>query len=172
MMKLLTPVRVMTNPLSQPSAAPSVSAPAMARGIGNPSVCMSQPPVITAQTPIEPTERFMPPVASAAICAKPMTMSTASARPTVKRLNDDTNPGARQENTTQKATMMIRRPNWEDATPTLKRRRAGSSLTASSVMPIVHKHRGTNASVADLLGDRRFYDIERDATSPPHEPIS
>ena len=39
-----------------------------------------------AQTPIEPTARFMPPVASTTICEKPMTMSMASERPSAKRL--------------------------------------------------------------------------------------
>ena len=63
-MKLLTPVRVMTNPLSQPSAAPSPSAPTKATGIGSASVCMRKPPSITAHTPMEPTEKFIPPVAS------------------------------------------------------------------------------------------------------------
>ena len=76
----------------------------------------------------------MPPVASAAICAKPITMSTASARPTEKRLNGDTNPGARQANTVQKAAMMITSPNCAGTPPKPKRRRADISLMASSVM--------------------------------------
>ena len=76
----------------------------------------------------------MPPVASAAICAKPITMSTASARPTEKRLNGDKNPGARQANTAQKPAMMMTRPNCAGTPPKSKRRRADISLMASSVM--------------------------------------
>ena len=81
MTKLLTPVRTMAKPFSQPSAPPSASAPAIATGTGSPSVCISVPAVITAQTPIEPTARFMPPVASTTICANPMTMSTRDLTP-------------------------------------------------------------------------------------------
>ena len=41
MMKLLTPVRTMAKPFSQPSAPPSASAPATATGTGSPRACIS-----------------------------------------------------------------------------------------------------------------------------------
>jgi hypothetical protein len=55
-----------------------------------------------------------------------MTMSTASARPTLKRLNDERKPGASDEKTIQKPTTMASRPICPEAPPRLNRRRAGA----------------------------------------------
>ena len=103
MMKLLTPVLTIAKPFSQPSSAAERQRPRPWRAApAARASCISQPLAITAQTPIAPTARFMPPVASTTICEKPMTMSTASDRPSEKRLNDDRNPGASEAKTTQK----------------------------------------------------------------------
>src|SRR5882672_9394150 len=67
---------------------------------------------MTAQTPIAPTERFMPPVASTTIWAKRTTASTATERPSEFRLNVERKPGDRLANTTQRTDRIIRRPNW------------------------------------------------------------
>src|ERR1700686_3484112 len=69
---------------------------------------------MTEQTPIAPTERFMPPVARTTIWAKPTTTSTATERPSELRLKVDRNPGDKLANTTQRIDRMTRRPNWVD----------------------------------------------------------
>ena len=65
--KLLTPLLAIVKPLSQPSAPPRISANAQAIEMGRPATCIRYPPIMTTQTPIEPTDRFMPPVASTTI---------------------------------------------------------------------------------------------------------
>ena len=53
----------------------------------------SQPMVIAAQTPMAPTERLSPPVTITTIIEKPIMMSIAIVRPSVKRLNGEPKPG-------------------------------------------------------------------------------
>src|SRR5580704_10371576 len=67
---------------------------------------------MTEQTPIAPTERFIPPVARTTIWAKPTTTSTATERPSELRLKVERKPGDRLANTAQRTDRMIKRPNW------------------------------------------------------------
>src|ERR1700730_3291892 len=64
------------------------------------------------QTPIAPTERFMPPVASTTIWAKPTTTSTATERPIELRLKVERKPGDRLSKNPPSTDRMIQRPNW------------------------------------------------------------
>src|SRR5882757_5822202 len=67
---------------------------------------------MTEQTPIAPTERFMPPVARTTIWAKPTTTSTATERPSELRLKVERKPGDRLANTAQRTDRMTKRPSW------------------------------------------------------------
>ena len=137
-----------------------LSASATATGIGRPRSWSRKPVAITAQTPIEPTARFIPPVARTTICEKPMTMSTASERPRLKRLKVERKPGASDEKITHRMTTMASRPIWPDAPPRLSRRRTGVSRIASSLIrgPLCSSHSapggmsGTERSVPDEAG--------------------
>ena len=130
MMKLLTPVLTMATPFSHPSPPPRTRPAARPSGTGNPSACISHPLAITAQTPIEPTARLMPPVASTTICEKPMTMSMASERPSANRLKLDEKPGAIVEKTIQKTTTMTSSPICAEAPASNDRRRSGDGPIA------------------------------------------
>ena len=81
MMKLFTPVFTTVIPFTQPSADPKASAAITDGMTGRPTTCISQPPNITEDTAIDPTARFMPPVANTTIIEQPMTMSMATTRP-------------------------------------------------------------------------------------------
>ena len=55
-----------------------------------------------------------------------MTMSTATSRPRLKRLNEERNPGACAEKKIQKPMTMTSSPSCADAPVRFSRRRAGS----------------------------------------------
>ena len=118
--KLLTPVRVMTNPFTQPSAAPRPSAPPpRPEPAGRASLHQ-----IAAHHHGANADRADGKVHAAGrehhICAKPMTISIASARPTVNRLNEERKPGAQRDNS-QKTAMIATSPSCADKAPILTR---------------------------------------------------
>src|SRR5437588_737569 len=67
---------------------------------------------MTEQTPIAPTDRFMPPVARTTIWTKPTTTSTATERPSELTLKVERKPGDKLANTAQSTDRMIKTPNW------------------------------------------------------------
>ena len=108
--KLLTPDLEIAIPFSQPRSPPSPSANSPASDAGIAQTCIIQPAAMTTQTPIAPTERFMPPAASTTICEKPIRMSIASVRPRLNRLKLEMKPGDFAENSTQSAASTATKP--------------------------------------------------------------
>ena len=130
MMKLCNPERTISTPLTAPSAPPSASAPAIASGTGRPTRSSSQPIAIAAQTPMAPTDRLRPPVTITTIIEKPIMMSIAVVRPSVKRLNCEPKPGVPNAKIAPKIAISAMSPN-----SLVSSRRPGAGISVQAIAP-------------------------------------
>jgi len=93
--------------LPNPSVVPRAMASSTARAGGTPSTCISQPANIPVAPPIAPTDRFMSPIDSTTIWAKPMVTAIAAERSRKNTLKSEVKPVAKTEKKIQKPAVMM-----------------------------------------------------------------
>ena len=111
MMKLCTPVRTTITPLIAPSSAPPKSSKINAIGRLLPIPSSNQPPNMTAETPIEPTDKFSPPVTITTIIEKPITTSMEMLRPSAYKLKREVKPVVSSAKIVANTTIRNSKPN-------------------------------------------------------------